>query len=105
VSGLLPPGRRPLGVDPQDGRVDRHQREAALIALRLVQAGNWTDEELAEAFGSLERAADATSHLAGFLMQLLAIHRGESTRATVHFVRHLLTRGDEPPSAPALAHR
>jgi hypothetical protein len=83
--------------------VDRHQREAALIALRLVQAGNWTDEELAGAFGSLERAADATSHLAGFLLQLLATHRGESATATVHFVRHLLTRGNGPPSADAAA--
>ena len=85
----------------QDGPVDHHQREAALVALRLVQAGNWTDEELAEAFGSLERAADATSHLAGFLLQLLAAHRGESSTGTVHFVRHLLTRGDKPPSADA----
>lgn len=57
-----------------------------LVALDLV-AGRGSDADLAAWLGSHEVAAQATGRLTGFVLQLLAAHRGEPVERTLEFVR------------------
>jgi hypothetical protein len=75
--------------------VDERSRRQAALALRLVTEGPSADEQLAAELGSHEAAAEATSYLAGFLLQALALHRGEDVRATARFVAHWLGGGSD----------
>jgi len=75
--------------------VDERSRRRAALALRLVTEGSSADERLAADLGSYEAAAEATSYLAGFLLQALALHRGEDVPATARFIAHWLRGGSE----------
>jgi hypothetical protein len=65
-------------------------RQRALLALRLVTDPSLTDDDLAAHFGSHQAVAEATAYLAGFILQALALHRGEDVKETAAFLRHWL---------------
>lgn len=72
--------------------MDDDARRRALLALSVIEGGSAGDQALAEELGTHQEAALAFSQLAGFLLQALAMHRGEYAPETTHFVRHLLDR-------------
>ena len=65
-------------------------RDFALLALRAVTSDGSDDALIAEALGSQETAAEAMSVLAGYLLQALALHRGEDVHVTARFVEHFI---------------
>jgi hypothetical protein len=67
------------------------KRQAAL-ALRVITDDSSGDQSLAAEFGSQRAAAEAMSALAGFLLQALAVHRGEDVADTATFIRHWIGR-------------
>ncbi len=69
-------------------------KRLAAMALRVITDDASGDESLAAEFGSQQAAAEAMSALAGFLLQALALHRGEDVAETATFVRHWI--GGEP---------
>ena len=70
-------------------------RELALLALQAVTTDGSEDTTIAEQWRSHETAAEAMSVLAGYLLQLLALHRGEEVAETTRFVEHLIQRGPD----------
>jgi hypothetical protein len=74
--------------------VDR-SRELALQALHAVTTDGSEDATIAEQWRSYETAAEAMSVLAGYLLQALALHRGEDVVQTARFVEHLIRRGPD----------
>jgi hypothetical protein len=75
--------------------MESDRRQAAILLLDLTFQDPWRDEDLALALGSYPEAAAAGAYLVGFLVQILALHRGEDVGNTTRFIRHLLDRGDE----------
>lgn len=71
--------------------MDDEDRRRALLALEIVTAGR-PDDELAAAIGSHEDAAACFARLTGHLLQLLALHRGDSVPETARHVRNSLRR-------------
>ena len=74
-----------------DHGVDDDTRRRALLALDLV-AGGRPDDQLAGLLGGADEAAASLARLAGHLVQLLAVHRGEDVAETCRFVRHTIRR-------------
>ncbi|HEX5587378.1 MAG TPA: hypothetical protein VFZ17_08730 [Acidimicrobiia bacterium] len=72
----------------------RDRRELARLALALVEGsltvGDAADELFVDAFESLEEAATAHAYLAGFILEYLAVERGEQPVQTVAEIRRLL---------------
>lgn len=75
--------------------MEQEIKRLALASLDLM-AGDKPDEELADALGSHESAAAGAAYLAGFAVQMLALHRGEEASATIRFLRAAISRdGDD----------
>ena len=74
--------------------VDR-SRDLALLALHAVTTDGSEDITIAEQWRSDETAAESMSVLVGYLLQALALHRGEDVPETVRFIEHLIQRGPD----------
>ena len=75
----------------------RDRRELAKLALALVEGslrvGDAADELFIDAFDSVEEAVTAHAYLAGYVLQYLAVQRGETIARTIEEVRKLLNAG------------
>lgn len=67
--------------------------ELALLALRVVTGDASEDAWLAAELETYETAAEGMSVLVGYLVEALALHRGEDVAETSRFVEHLIRRG------------
>lgn len=78
-------------------------RELALLALRAVTTDGSEDATIAEQWRTHDTAAEAMSVLTGYLLQALALHRGEAVGDTARFVEHLIRREPDDGLAGVLA--
>jgi hypothetical protein len=69
--------------------------DVALLALRAVTGDGSDDALLAVELETHETAAEAMSVLVGYLLEALALHRGEDVADTARFVEHLIRRGPD----------
>lgn len=77
-------------------------REQALLALEVI-TGSESDDTTAQRLGTHEAAAEAMSVLAWYLLQALAIQRGEEPTETARFIERSIRGGpdDGPVGVPA----
>lgn len=69
--------------------------DLAVLALRVVTGDASDDAWLAAELETHETAAEAMSVLVGYLLEALALHRGEDVAETSRFVEHLIRRGTD----------
>lgn len=77
--------------------------DLALLALRAVMGDGSDDASIAAEWETYDAAAAAMSVLVGYLLEALALHRGEEVAETADFVEHLIRRGRDDGLAGVLA--
>ena len=72
----------------------RDRKTLARLALALVegslQFGEAADEMFVDTFESVEEAAHAHAYLTGYVLQFLALERGETVNQTVNAIKSRL---------------
>jgi hypothetical protein len=74
--------------------MDSDTKRLALATLD-VMAGTTPDLELADEMGDHQAAATGAAYLAGFVVEMLSIHRDEEVSETIRMVRAAIARNGE----------